>query len=71
LWNIDPLLGNDRKINSKTTAIAMQQLRKYDTVLESLLGSGLQTLEVLLEAVFSVYSTPRLYYSTDRIDLVE
>jgi hypothetical protein len=33
----------------------MQQLHKYTTVLESLLGSGLRTtIEVLLEAAFSM-----------------
>jgi hypothetical protein len=33
----------------------MQQLRKYATVLELLLGSGLRaTMEILLEAVFSM-----------------
>jgi hypothetical protein len=55
LRHIDPLLGNDRKINNETTAIARQQLCKYATVLEPLLGSGLRiTMEALLEAVFSM-----------------
>jgi hypothetical protein len=40
LWHIDPLLGNDRETNNETMVIAMQQLRKYATVLEPLLGSG-------------------------------
>jgi hypothetical protein len=34
------LIGNDRETDNETTAIAMQQLRKYATLLESLLGSG-------------------------------
>jgi hypothetical protein len=49
------LLGNDRETNNETTTIAMQQLRKYATVLELLLGSRPRaTMEVLLEAVFSM-----------------
>jgi hypothetical protein len=48
------LLGNDRETN-ETTAIAKQQLRKYATVLNPLLASGLSaTVEILLEAVFSM-----------------
>jgi hypothetical protein len=35
LWHIDLLLGNDSEIN-KTTAIAIQQHRKYATLLELL-----------------------------------
>jgi hypothetical protein len=47
-------------------AIAMQQLCKYTTVLEPLRGSSPRTtMEVLLEAVFSVSSTLRLYHSTN------
>jgi hypothetical protein len=47
------LLGNDRETNIKTTDIAMQQLRKYATVVEPLLGSGLRAaMEIMLEAVF-------------------
>jgi hypothetical protein len=68
LWLIDPLLGNDRETNNETTAIAGQQLRKYTTVLQPLLGSGQHTIiEVLLETVFSMWSALRLYYSTDRV----
>jgi hypothetical protein len=52
-WHIDPLLGNDRETMNETTAIDMQQLRKYEKVLKSLVGSGPSaTMEVLLEAVF-------------------
>jgi hypothetical protein len=40
LCHIDPLLVNDRETNIETTVIAMQQLRKYATVLKSLLGNG-------------------------------
>jgi hypothetical protein len=40
LWHIEKLLGNDRETNDETAAIAGQQLRKYATVLEQLLGSG-------------------------------
>jgi hypothetical protein len=39
MWHIDPLLRNDRETND-TTAIAMQEFRKYATVLEPLLGSS-------------------------------
>jgi hypothetical protein len=49
----------------------MQQLRKYATVLELLLGSGPRaTREVLLEAVFYFWSAPSLYYPTDRVQVV-
>jgi hypothetical protein len=48
--------------------IARQQLRKYVTVLEPLLGIGPRaTMEVQLEAVFSMWSVPRLYHSIDRV----
>jgi hypothetical protein len=54
MWHIDPLLGNDRETH-ETTAIAMQRLSKYATVLEPLLGSGPRAIvEVMLEAVFSI-----------------
>jgi hypothetical protein len=50
--------------------IARQQLRKYATVLEPLLGSGPRaTMEVQLEAVFSTWSAPRLYHSIDRVPI--
>jgi hypothetical protein len=48
--------------------IAMQQLRKYKTVLERLLGSGPgTTMEVLLKAVFSM--VPLRGYITPPIEL--
>jgi hypothetical protein len=54
LRHIDLLLGNDHETN-ETTAIAMQQLCKYITVFEPLLGSGLRpTMQILLEAMFSM-----------------
>jgi hypothetical protein len=57
LRHIDPLLGNDRETNKELTAISMQQLRKYATVPEPLLGRGPRaTMEVLLEAVLSMWS---------------
>jgi hypothetical protein len=59
LWHIEPLLGSDRKTNNETTAIVRQHLRKYAKVLEPLLGSGPRaTMEVLLEAVFSMWPPP-------------
>jgi hypothetical protein len=52
LWPIDPLLGNDRETND-TTTIVRQQLRKYVTVLEPLLNSGLRaTMVILLKRCF-------------------
>jgi hypothetical protein len=72
MWHIGPFLGNDSETNNETTTIARQQLRKYTTVLESLLGSGHRaTIEILLEAVFSLWSAPRLYHSTDGVQLVQ
>jgi hypothetical protein len=53
LWHIDPWLCNDSVTNNKITASVRQQLRKYATVLKSLLRSGLcATMEVLLGMVF-------------------
>jgi hypothetical protein len=67
LRHTDPLLDNDREGN-ETTAIAMQQLHKYATVPEPLLDSGPRaTMEVLLEAVFSMWSAPRPCRSTARV----
>jgi hypothetical protein len=67
LCRTDQLLANDREIN-QTTAIARQQLHKYATVLQPVLGSDPRApMEVLLEAVFSLCSAPRLYHSTDRV----
>jgi hypothetical protein len=52
LWHIDPLLGNDRETNKRKRL---------------LYGSGPRpTTEVMLEAVFSMWSAPRLYHATDR-----
>jgi hypothetical protein len=46
--------------------IARQQLRKHATILETLLGSSQRvTMEEQLEAVFSVWSAPRLYHAID------
>jgi hypothetical protein len=71
LWHIYSLLGNDRETNNDTMIFAMQQLRKEATVLEPLLNSGSSsTMEVLLEAVFSMWSGSRLYHSTYRLELV-
>jgi hypothetical protein len=51
---------------------ARQQRRKYATVLGPLLCSGPRTtMEEMLEAVFSMWSAPRLYHSTDRVELLE
>jgi hypothetical protein len=48
--------------------VARQQLRKYARVLEPLLGSSPHaTMEVQLEAVFSMWSAPSLYHSINRV----
>jgi hypothetical protein len=68
LWLIDPLLGNYGETSNETIASALQQLRKYTTVLKPLLDSGPRTtVELLLEAVFSMWSVRRLYHSTDQV----
>jgi hypothetical protein len=55
LSHVDPLLGNDCETNNETMAITRQHIRKYATILEKFLGSGPRaTMEVLLEAVFSM-----------------
>jgi hypothetical protein len=49
----------------------MQQFRKYAAVLELLPDNGpCTTMDELLEAVFSMWSAPRLHHLTDRIELV-
>jgi hypothetical protein len=54
LRHTDPLLCNDSEPN-ETRAIACQRLRKYATVLDPLLSSGQRvTMEVFLEAAFSM-----------------
>jgi hypothetical protein len=68
LWHIDSLLGNNGETRKEITAIAMQRNRKYATILEPLPGSGPQAaMEVLLEAVLSMWSTPKLYPSTYQV----
>jgi hypothetical protein len=63
----DILLGNDHETN-ETTAIARQQLHKYETVFMLLLGRGPRaTMEVLLKTEFFMLPTPKLYHSTDRV----
>jgi hypothetical protein len=52
LWNVDPLLGNDRETN-ETTAFARQR---------PVSNSG-----SIVGVVFSTWSAPRLYHATDRI----
>jgi hypothetical protein len=55
MWHIDTMAVNDGETNNETTASAMQQLRKYATILEPLLGRGPRpTMEALLEGVFSM-----------------
>jgi hypothetical protein len=69
LWHTDQFLGNDREINNETTATARQQVCKYATILEPLLGSDPRaTIKLLLEAMFSVWSASRLHHSTDRVE---
>jgi hypothetical protein len=68
LWHIDPLLGNYHDTNNERMTTDRQQLREYATVLEPLLGSGPPTtMEVLLEAVLSMWSTLRLNHPTKRL----
>jgi hypothetical protein len=51
--------------------IARKQLCKHATILETLLGSRPHvTMEVELEAVFSMWSAPRLYHASDSSILV-
>jgi hypothetical protein len=55
------LLGYDSQTNNETTAIAMQQFRKYARVRVPLLRRGTRTAIELLEAVFSMQSVPRCF----------
>jgi hypothetical protein len=67
-WHMDSLLGKDRETNNEKRAISRQQLCKYAKLLKSLLGSGPHsTIEVMLRAVFSMWSAPKLYHSTGRV----
>jgi hypothetical protein len=69
MWHIEPLLGNERETNNDTTAIPRQQLCKYETVLELLLGSGPRAaIDALLEAVF--LWAPSEAISLDRLSWV-
>jgi hypothetical protein len=46
--------------------IARQQICKYTTIMETLLGSSYRvTMEVQWEVVFSMWSAPRLYHASD------
>jgi hypothetical protein len=46
--------------------VARQPLRKYATVLRALLGSRPRVkMKAQLEAVFSMWSAPRLYHASD------
>jgi hypothetical protein len=71
LWHMDPWVGNESKTNDETTVNGMQQLRKYRRVLEkSLLGScPREIIGVLLKAVFSMWPAPKIYHSTDRVEV--
>jgi hypothetical protein len=52
--------------------VARQQLRKYATILQALLGSRSSvTMEIQLEEVFSMWSAPRLYHASDSSILVQ
>jgi hypothetical protein len=60
MWQIAPLLDNDREINNETTAIARQPLRKYATVQQPFLGNSPRaTMRILLEALVSMDALPR------------
>jgi hypothetical protein len=59
-------------VKQTTKAIAVLQLREYATVLKQLLGSGPHaTMKILSEVVFFMWSAPRLYHSTGRVQLVK
>jgi hypothetical protein len=57
MWHIDALVGNDRKTNNETTAIARKQPTRNS--------------EVLLVAVFSMWSALRLYPTTTCVHFSE
>jgi hypothetical protein len=65
LWHVGQIVKQQLWNKTETTAITRQQIRKYTTVLESLLGSGLlATMEVLLP----LWSAPRLYHSAIKFE---
>jgi hypothetical protein len=69
VWHIDPLLGNNRKTR-RWPLLGNSFLNV--TVLEPLMSSGLRTtIEVLLEAVSSMWSALRLYHLTNQVHLVQ
>jgi hypothetical protein len=53
LWHTDSLQGNDGERNETMAVTRQRPVRK--------------TTEVLLEAVFSIWSVPRLLHATDRV----
>jgi hypothetical protein len=72
LWNVEPLLVNDREINSYTDAVVnewpqqihkRQQWKNWEAVslLQSVRWLRDSTIEDLLGDMFSVQSVPRLY----------
>jgi hypothetical protein len=71
LWDVDPLLGNDREFSSCATAIAMywpqqiHNMQQWNNWEQCYLccpcDSCVTTVEELLGKAFSVWSTVRLY----------
>jgi hypothetical protein len=67
---LEPLLFNIVTCHLRSQPIqrfvARQQLCKYTTIMEMLLGSSYRvTMEVQWEAVFSMWSAPTLYHASD------
>jgi hypothetical protein len=56
LWHIDPLIDNDRETNNETMTVAKQRPARNKG---STLGS-----------VVSMWSAPRRYHATDRVQCV-
>jgi hypothetical protein len=71
LWLINLLLGNDRETNNETTNVARKLFCKYATVLKPLLDNRpCATVEILLEAVLSIWPAPALYHTTIRVQFI-
>jgi hypothetical protein len=71
---MDSLLGNDSETKNETTVIARQQLCKYATVLEPLLGCDPRvTMEVSFETMFSAWYMiwPSEFSSVSAVQSVE
>jgi hypothetical protein len=66
LWRIDPLLGKDLKTNNKNKCCLATDSKHVNDIWAIAGQLPITTIAKLLEAVFSVGSTPKLYNEDPR-----